>query len=58
MRVPSPHLRYILSARLANAPSMVGGDGYPVACNKAGPEGSVSTSILWARNSGEEQEKQ
>ena len=37
--------------------------GYPVACNKAdwhrkaGLEGSVSTSILWARNSGEEQEK-
>lgn len=37
--------------------------GYPVVCNKAdwhckaGLEGSVSTSILWARNSGEEQEK-
>lgn len=37
--------------------------GYPVACSKAdwhrkaGLEGSVSTSILWARNSGEEQEK-
>lgn len=37
--------------------------GYPVACNKAdwhrkaGLQRSVSTSILWARNSGEEQEK-